>query len=384
MRVRGLDAQTTKDRLEHSEGQLHAYAAQLEQAEREFDVSRRELLSEVAERDARVAMHSTELEAARNEVRRGKLLAQLGPNADSVSRAEARAYASELVASRAQAAHYQRLAEQLEQRNATLAEDLSEQQIAFHDTRNAARELRDSVRAQEAQEAAADTDAEWWGQPGHGDDDDNEFSYRGEGPIYSDGRITPATSRAAAAEVPMFSLAPLSSASALGSPRVALAAGAAAKEPSELERMLSQLTAHTSQLTATVAGLAQVSASNVGVQHGMLERLSDAASDARTTLRPDRPKLTAADPGALLLELKSFRLYMNDRRLPERYHWFSGARSRAVAQQLFSRARSSTSSVQRTAIRRRCAPRTGPCGIAFGRVLNDDSSSRQGSTTPAR
>ena len=59
----------------------------------------------------------------------------------------------------------------------------------------------------------------------------------------------------------------------------------------------------------------------------LLQKLTDTASENRKALRPDKPKLTAADAATLYEELRAFRRYMNDSRLFERVHWFTGARN---------------------------------------------------------
>ena len=59
----------------------------------------------------------------------------------------------------------------------------------------------------------------------------------------------------------------------------------------------------------------------------MLNKLADAATDNRRALKAEKPRLTALDAGTLYEELRKFRLYMNDHRLPERVYWFSGARA---------------------------------------------------------
>ena len=100
---------------------------------------------------------------------------------------------------------------------------------------------------------------------------------------------------------------------------------------------LDKLTEVVTGLAHTVAGLASVASherdarSDASTRHTeLLQKLADTAAENRKALRPDKPRLTAAGAAALYYELRQFRLYMNDSRLYDRVHWFTGARNVAT------------------------------------------------------
>ena len=87
-------------------------------------------------------------------------------------------------------------------------------------------------------------------------------------------------------------------------------------------------------LAESVATLANSTVQGRTGQLDALDRLADVAQGSRRTLRPDEPRLTAANPGVLHLELEALRLYFNDSKIHERCHWLSGARAVASGRAL--------------------------------------------------
>ena len=76
---------------------------------------------------------------------------------------------------------------------------------------------------------------------------------------------------------------------------------------------IDKLTGVVTELATTVAGLAGVASherearTDASAHHtALLKKLADTAAENRKALRPDKPRLTAADAAALYWELKGF------------------------------------------------------------------------------
>ena len=80
-------------------------------------------------------------------------------------------------------------------------------------------------------------------------------------------------------------------------------------------------------LATAVAAMAQSQHTMSGQHDKLLSTLTDAAHDAKQTLRPEKPKLTGKDAAVLHEELRVFRVYMNESKIHDKAKWFSGARS---------------------------------------------------------
>ena len=192
--------------------------------------------------------------------------------------------------------------------NWQLRSELEATQARLHETQEAAAALRDAVRLS--------------GGVPVDDDDDEEYDYDGNddfGLTYSAPGMTswqppPATSATPTAK----------HIGARGSDAEQADRLTANASPGPSDANLHHLV---SSLAESVAKLAETTAMNRLGSSDALERLADAASAQRQTLKPDKPKLTAASPAVLHAELKALRLFFNDARVHERSQWWSGARA---------------------------------------------------------
>ena len=258
-----------------------------------------------------------------------------------------------------------------EVRRQDLERQLAESASRLAETREAATELRDAVQRSEDMYAA-----DYWGEGYHEDDFDVGFdepqrdggdheendSFTMVSPLDAQNHhlhqrgFQSSRDLLAAGDVQGLALADVpvpAQSSAPASASATVSAPGAAAPPSTRPRSASphprvpvrepspHRLAGSDDLKELVRSLAESVATLAGTtvqgrtgQLDALERLADAAQDSKRTLRPDKPKLTAANPATLHLELKALRLYFNDAKIHERCHWLSGARAVASGRAL--------------------------------------------------
>ena len=207
-----------------------------------------------------------------------------------------------------------------ETRAGELERKLEATQHRLEETKAAAAELAQAVSAADA-ERAVQQEGEWddWlGEPEWDLDGEQEGDETAEQMLTYQADSVPTWTPG-----PLSAPAPAAPAPAARATPATPAAAAPAVQPSPLEKMVESL-------AESVAKLANATVAGQGGQSQALDRLADAAQDQRRSLRPDKPKLSAATPAVLHAELKNLRLYFNDAKIHEKSLWMSGARAVAT------------------------------------------------------